>query len=84
MHPDVDVAHQDRLAHVLHEAAQRHVERVKQLLDGPNVLLVIQNCGGRKDLKPHPKAATTKLETFVGGESVTGCTRPPKQPRMTV
>lgn len=43
VHPDVDVAHQDRLAHVLDEAAQRHVERLKQLLDGPEVLLVIQN-----------------------------------------
>lgn len=43
VHPDVDVAHEDRLAHVLDEAAQRHIERLKQLLDGPEVLLVIQN-----------------------------------------
>lgn len=43
VHPDVDVAHQHRLAHVLDEAAQRQVERLKQLLDGPEVLLVVQN-----------------------------------------
>lgn len=43
VHPDVDVAHQHRLAHVLNEAAQRHVEHLEQLFDGPNVLLVIQH-----------------------------------------
>lgn len=43
MHPDVDVAHQHRLAHVLHQAAQRDVQRLQQLFDGTHVLLVIQN-----------------------------------------
>lgn len=42
VHPDVDVAHQHGFAHVLNEAAQRHVEHLKQLFDGPDVLLVIQ------------------------------------------
>lgn len=41
VHPDVDVAHQDRLAHVLDEGAQGDVQRLQQLLDGTNVLLVI-------------------------------------------
>lgn len=52
VHPDVDVAHQHGLAHVLNQAAQRHVEHLKQLLDGPDVLLVIQDCGERRDVKP--------------------------------
>lgn len=41
--PDVDVPHQHRLAHVLNEAAQRHVQRLQQLFDGTDVLLVIEN-----------------------------------------
>lgn len=41
--PGVDVPHQDGLAHVLNETTQRDVERLQQLLDGPNVLLVIEN-----------------------------------------
>lgn len=43
MHPGVDVPHQDRLAHVLYKTTQRDVERLQQLLDGPDVLLVIEN-----------------------------------------
>lgn len=43
VHPDVDVAHQHGLAHVLNQAAQRQVEHLEQLLDGPDVLLVIQH-----------------------------------------
>lgn len=42
-HPGVYVPHQDRLAHVLNKTAQRDVERLQQLLDGTNVLLVIKN-----------------------------------------
>lgn len=45
VNPHVDVPHQDGLAHVLDEGAQGHVERLQQLLDGTNVLLVVQDCG---------------------------------------
>lgn len=41
--PGVDVPHQDGLAHALNETAQRDVERLQQLLDGTDVLLVIEN-----------------------------------------
>lgn len=43
VHPDVDVPHQDGLAHVLNKPTQRDVEHLEQLLDGTNVLLVIEN-----------------------------------------
>lgn len=43
VHPDVDVPHQDGLAHVLNKRAQRDVQHLEQLLDGTNVLLVIQD-----------------------------------------
>lgn len=43
VHPDVDVPHQDGLAHVLNQTTQRHVERLQQLLDGSKVLLVIED-----------------------------------------
>lgn len=52
VHPDVDVAHQHGLAHVLNEAAQRHVEHLKQLFDGPDVLLVVQYWGEWRDWTP--------------------------------
>lgn len=77
VHPDVDVAHQHGLAHVLNQAAQRHVEHLKQLLDGPDVLLVVQDCGGRRDVKPterthtvvwtHAEAAIIKPNIFERG-----------------
>lgn len=77
VHPDVDVAHQHGLAHVLNQAAQRHVEHLKQLLDGPHVLLVIQDCGECRDVKPtertntvvwtRPEAAIIKLNIFEQG-----------------
>lgn len=43
MHPDVNVPHQDRFAHVLNMTTQRDVERLQQLLDRTNILLVIEN-----------------------------------------
>ena len=48
VHPDVNVAHQHRLAHVLDQAAQGDVERLQELLDGSHILLVIQNCDGAR------------------------------------
>ena len=39
--PDVDVSYQNRLPHVLDQAAKRHVQALEQLLDGTHVLLVI-------------------------------------------
>lgn len=45
VHPRIDVPHQHRLAHVLNKTAQRDIERLQQLLDGTDVLLVDQDCG---------------------------------------
>lgn len=83
VHPHVDVAHQHGLAHVLNQAAQRHVEHLKQLLDGPDVLLVIQDCGECRDVKPtertntvvwtRPEAEIIKLNIFEQGSCSRFC-----------
>lgn len=49
VHPHVDVPHQDRLAHVLNKTAQRDVERLQQLLDGTDVLLVVEDCERKEE-----------------------------------
>lgn len=49
VHPDVDVPHQDGLAHVLNKTAQRDVQRLQQLFDRTNVLLVIEDCGRKSE-----------------------------------
>lgn len=44
VHPDVDVPHQDRFAHVLNKTTQRDVQSLQQFFDGTDVLLVIKDC----------------------------------------